>query len=158
MPPLRQRIPYRTNHEPAQTRAADAQQAPPARRQPLDEVESALEQPTFADFSETPLASALEFLGVQRNIRIHLDQSGLAEAMCDRDQVVTFKMQGVRMALILDLLLEPLNLDYAVRENILFISSKERIRRLRETTVLRIGDVIPQGEEGVEAGIRESSR
>lgn len=119
-----------------------------------NDVEAALEKSTFADFSETPLAQTLMFLGTQHNIRIFLDETGLANAMVDRDQAVTFQMQGVRLALVLDLMLEPLNLDYAVRENVLFISSKERVAALRETSVVRIGDVIPEGAAGKESAER----
>lgn len=119
-----------------------------------DELEAALDRLVSADFNESPLSQVLQFFGTDRNIRIYLDQSGLADAMVDKDQTITFQMEGVRLSLVLDLMLEPLNLDYAIRENVLFVSSKERIRHLKETTVLRIGDVIPQGEEGVEAATR----
>jgi hypothetical protein len=120
-----------------------------------NDVEGALERPTFADFSETPLSQVLMFLRTQHNIHIFLDDAGLANAMVDRDQAVTLQMKDVRLALILDLILEPLNLDYAVRENVvLFISSRERIAALRETSVMRIGDIIPEGAAGSESAER----
>jgi hypothetical protein len=128
----------------------------PERTPKVDEidVEGALDRPTFADFSETPLSQTLMFLGTQSKIRIHLDDAGLANAMVDRDQAISLKLQGVRLALVLDLMLEPLNLDYAARENVLFISSKERIAALRETSVVRIGDIIPEGAAGSESAER----
>jgi hypothetical protein len=125
-----------------------------AARQPIDDVERALEQPTFADFSDTPLSQCLQFLATQANIRIYLDEMGLANAMVDRTQAMTFQMTGVRLSLVLDLMLEPLNLDYAIRENVLFISSKERIDAMREPTVLRLGDVLPPGADAGEAATR----
>lgn len=138
--------------EPQEGAPAAANPAP-RERKTIDNVEAALEQPSFADFSETPLAAALQFMSTQHNIRIHIDESGLANAMVDRDSPITLKLVGVRLSLILDLLFEPLNLDYVVRENVLFISSRESIERMRETVVVRIGDILPPGEEsGVVAG------
>jgi hypothetical protein len=126
---------------------------PKRERKTNDDVEGALDETTFADFSDTPLAQAIQFMGVQHNIRIHLDETGMANAMVDRDQGITMQQTGVRLALFLDLLLEPLNLDYAVRENVLFISSKDRIENLRATSVLRIGDMLPPGgDPTVDAG------
>ena len=119
-----------------------------------NDVEGALDRPTFADFSETPLSQVLMFLRTQHNIHIFLDDAGLANAMVDREQPITLQLKDVRLALVLDLILEPLNLDYGVRENILFISSKERIAALRETSVVRIGDIIPEGAAGSESAQR----
>ena len=128
--------------------------APPVQKTKVsgDDIESALDRATFADFSETPLSQALLFLGTQHNILVYVDQVGLANAMVDRDQAVTYQMSSVRLGLLLDFMLEPMNLDYAVRENVLFISSKERVAQLRETAVVRIGDIVPQG-----AAARESA-
>ena len=128
--------------------------APEQKKVDTNDVEAALERPTFADFNQTPLSQTLLFLGTEHNIRIFLDETGLANAMVDRDQSISLKMEGVRLALLLDLMLEPLNLDYAVRENVLFISSKERIAALRETSVVRIGDIIPEGAAGSESAQR----
>jgi len=131
--------------------AAPPTVAPQAQRLTGDDIEGALEKPTFADFSETPLSQLTQFLATQGNIRIHVDEAGLAEAMVDRDQAVTFKMSGVRLALVLDLILEPLNLDYAIRDNVLYVSSRDRIADLRETSVVRIGDLVPKGADSDDA-------
>jgi hypothetical protein len=134
--------------------------AAPPQRATNDDVEGALEKPTFADFSETPLSQLTQFLATQGNIRIHIDEAGLSEAMVDRDQAVTFKMSGVRLALVLDLILEPLNLDYAVRENVLFISSKNRVAAMRDTAVVRVGDLVagasPEAATRLVAAITEN--
>ena len=119
-----------------------------------DDIDAVLDQATFADFSDTPLRQVLMFISTQHNMRIYIDENGLANAMVDRDQGVTLQMAGVRLSLLLDFLLEPLNLDYAVRENVLFISSRERIESLRSTAVLRIGDMLNIGGDTKEEAER----
>jgi len=141
--------------------AADDKKAPPAavkvaEQQPkeTDDIEAALDRRVRAEFSETPLSQCLAFLAVQSGIRIHIDNGGLANAMVDRETPITSTMQGVRLGLLLDLLLEPLNLDYAIRENVLFVSSRERINEMRDTAVIRVGDVLPAGEAAPESAER----
>jgi hypothetical protein len=143
----------RIKGEPQEGAPAAANPAP-RERKTIDNIEAALEQPSFADFSETPLAAALQFMSTQHNIRIHIDESGLANAMVDRDSPITLKLVGVRLSLIFDLLFEPLNLDYTIRDNILFVSSRERIENMRETVVMRIGDILPAGDAANEAASR----
>lgn len=138
------------------TKPTAAASEPRQRGKANDDVEGALDEPTFGDFSDTPLAQVIQFLGTQHNIRIHLDETGLANAMVDREQAVSLKMAGVRLSLLLDLLLEPLNLGYAVRENVLIISSREHIDNVHSTTVMRIGDMLPAGEEARETAERLS--
>ena len=141
---------------------ADDKKAPPpapaniAAGQPreTDDVESALDRRVRADFNETPLSQCLAFLAVDSGIRIHIDNGGFADAMVDRETPITVSMEGVRLGLLLDLLFEPLKLDYAIRENVLFVSSRERIDEMRDTTVIRLGDVLPAGDAAPESAER----
>jgi hypothetical protein len=128
--------------------------APLVVRTPNNDVEAALDKLMVADFNQSPLSNVLQFIATDKNVRLYIDEAGLAEAMVDRDQQISFQMEGVRLGLVLDLILEPLNLDYAVRDNVLYVSSKDRIHRLVETSVLRIGDVIPPGGDSTDAAER----
>jgi hypothetical protein len=126
------------------------------RTEETKKIERALRQPTFMDFSETPLSQAIQFLGTQHNINIYLDETALANAMVDRDQAVTLQLTGISLRSGLRLLLDPLNLTYNIENEVLKITDKESTKKTNVVRVYPVADlVIPVfnfGQGGVGGG------
>jgi len=88
------------------------------------EIIAALDKPTTVDFQETGLEDALMFLKSYHEINIWLDRGTLAEEGVALDQPVTLKLAGVKLESVLNLLLEPNELDWVVQDEVLKITTK----------------------------------
>jgi hypothetical protein len=88
------------------------------------EIIAALDKPTTVDFQEMGLEDALMFLKSYHEINIWIDRGTLAEEGVALDQPVTLKLAGVKLESILNLLLEPNELDWVVQDEVLKITTK----------------------------------
>jgi RNA polymerase sigma factor (sigma-70 family) len=86
-------------------------------------IESQLSVPTTVEFVETPLADAVMFLSDRHGISIVLDESSLADHGIGTDVPITVSLNGVRLESALNRMLRPLSLDYAVRDEVLEITT-----------------------------------
>lgn len=81
-------------------------------------------------FTNKPLAEAMALLGQMVGIPIHIDPLGLSAEALPSDQTVTLNLNSpISLKSALTLLLEPLNLGHTVRNDVLLITSRDRIRR-----------------------------
>jgi general secretion pathway protein D len=81
-------------------------------------------------FTNKPLAEAMEVLSQMVGIPIHIDPLGLSAEALPSDQTVTLNLNSpISLKSALTLLLEPLNLGQTVRNDVLLITSRDRIRR-----------------------------
>ena len=90
---------------------------------------------TELDFLEAPLAEVVEYLENLHDINIRLDGTGLATAGGDSSSPVSFTVRGISLSNALSLILDSLQLDYMVKNDVLFITSKERVAATAVTEV-----------------------
>ena len=114
---------------------------------PADErIRKALASPTEMDFHKTPLTTALEYLKKYHKIEIQLDQKALEELGVAADSPVTRKLKGTSLRSALHLILDPLQLTYLIKHEVMLITSNERMSREEEIVLYPVADlVLPAG-------------
>ena len=105
------------------------------------QVRQKLQALTEFDFQKTPLSKALEFLGEKHDLDIVLDQIALKEEGVPPDYEITLKLKEVTLAAALGYLLEPIDLDYVIKEEALlvttlYVAEQEQILRIYPVTDL----------------------
>ncbi len=110
--------------------AAARAQASPAER----EIQRRLDTKVAPSYRGEPLSKVLEDLGRKAGVAVHLDVAGLGEEKVDSQTPVTLALeQPISLKSALKLILEPLHLGYAVRDEVLKVTSPKLVR----------GDVYP---------------
>lgn len=115
-------------------------------------VREALESPTRIEFIDMPLQDAINFLKDFHQIEIQLDMRALEDAGIGSDTPVTRELGGVPLKSALRLMLEDLDLAYVVRENVLFITSKQKASTMRELRVYDVATLLPEAVKAAELG------
>jgi hypothetical protein len=72
---------------------------------------------------ETPLKDVVDYLQDLHHIEIQLDEKALRQAGIGDDTPVTFNLKGVSLQSALRLLLREPDLDYVIRDEVLFITT-----------------------------------
>jgi general secretion pathway protein D len=104
----------------AQLQAEGRSKATPAEL----EIHRKLEMKVKPDYRDKPLAAVLDGLAKQAGVGIHLDMVGFEQEAVRSDTPVTLALdQPISLKSALKLLLEPLHLGYAVRDEVLKITS-----------------------------------
>jgi general secretion pathway protein D len=105
--------------------AAARSQASPAER----EIQRRLDTKVKPDYRGQPLAKVLEDLGAQADVAVHIDLAGLDEEAIRSDTPVTLALnEPISLKSALKLILEPLHLGYAVRDEVLKVTSPRMVR------------------------------
>ncbi|MFW6158557.1 MAG: hypothetical protein ACOC8E_04280 [Planctomycetota bacterium] len=92
-------------------------------------LETKLEKPVSFDFIATPLQDVIAFLRGQREVNIILDE----KAVEGRDLDVSLELDRVRFKDALDWILRLVNLEYTLDNGTIYISTGERIQKIRKT-------------------------
>jgi general secretion pathway protein D len=109
----------------AQLQAEGRSQATPAEL----EIHRKLEMKVKPDYRNKPLAVVLDGLAKQAGVGIHLDMVGFEQEAVRSDTPVTLALdQPISLKSALKLLLEPLHLGYAVRDEVLKITSPRLVK------------------------------
>ncbi len=105
-------------------------------RSPLvKKIEAALEHPTEVSFTDNPLEEALNYLEDLHHIEIWLDKQALQNEGVATDQQITLVMTGIALKSGLAMILEPLNLDYIIKNEVLVITTAAKANEHFETRV-----------------------
>lgn len=127
----------------------DLDEASPAE----EAIRRALSRPVSFDFQETPLFDVVEFFRNFADINVVLDKNGLQESAVEADTPITLQLEQVPLKSALKLILEPLDLTYSVRDDVLLITSRLLAEQTLLTKVYPVGDlVIPISNIGLAAG------
>ncbi len=106
-------------------------------------IRQALESLTEFEFNDTSLSDVIDYLANKHGIEIILDNKGLADAAVDPSALVTRAVrQPVRLRSAFKLLLEEFDLTWAIRDDVLLITSKEKADEILVTQVYRVGDLL----------------
>ncbi|WP_417388085.1 hypothetical protein [Gimesia sp.] len=108
--------------------AADSSNAkPPANTSPLElKTWKALQQPISLTMEEMPLSEVLREISRRSGINLFLDSFGLEEVGLTPRTPVTIEVKGIKSKSVLNLLLEPLDLAYVMRDEVVVITSRTR--------------------------------
>ena len=93
------------------------------------EIQKKLEGKVRPTFREQPLAAVLDELSKQAGVAIHIDMVGLDQEAIRSDTPVTLSLdQPISLKSALKLLLEPLQLGYVVRDEVLKVTSPRLVK------------------------------
>lgn len=110
-------------------------------------IYAALQEPTQIEFIETPLQDALTFLRDQHDIRIVLDKKSLDDIGVSTDVPVTKRINGLSLHSALNLLLDDLDLTFAVWSESLLITVPARAETLLEVRIYNVQPLIGENED-----------
>jgi len=96
------------------------------------EVERLLAKPVTAEFPGTALRSIIDQLSKMTGAPIEFDKETLERRGVRPDANIRIKLSNVRLSRALNLVLEQVKLDYAVKDGAVWITSPENAARIRE--------------------------
>ncbi len=133
---------------PAEPRAK-VRQLPAAAPSDVDSLNAKIRQtllmPTIMEFVEMPLQDAMSYLKDYHGIQIQLDTKALEEAGVGSDTPVTRTLNGVPLFMALRLMLDELDLTYAVRGGMLLVTTKEKAASNFELRVYDVEESVGHG-------------
>lgn len=95
------------------------------------EIEAKLRQPVTFDFTESALSDVVAFLRDFSGVNVVLDQPALEEEGISGDTTINLKLTHVTLSSALNLLFDQLALTWLIRDEVLFVTTRERARALR---------------------------
>ena len=112
-------------------------------------IEKSLNSPISLHFDETPLKEVIDEIRKQVEINIVIDKLGLEEVGATTNSAVSIDLNGIKLKSILNLMLEPLDLDYTIQDDVLKITSKLRQQGRLITATYPVADLVVPLEIGV---------
>ena len=128
------------------------------------EILKRLDTPVQAKFNNQSLQAVMETLGKMTGISIHLAPDGLSEQGVAPSQLVTLNTQSeISLKSALHLLLDPLNLDFVIKNEVLMITSKSMKDTDVYTVTYPVADLVipipnfaPSSTIGLEGALRRA--
>jgi hypothetical protein len=108
----------------------------------LNEVLDAPLQSDGIKFADIPLSDVLAQLQDEYRIPIQIDSRALGEAGVGNDAPVTRTIRGVSLHSALKLLLEPLDLTWIIRDEVLIVTTRETADKYLVTCVYNVKDLV----------------
>jgi len=107
------------------------------------EIQKKLDKPVKPSYRDQPLAVVIDALAKQADVAIHLDMVGLDEEAVRSDTPVTLSLdQPISLKSALKLLLEPLHLGYAVKDEVLKVTSPRLMKGEVYTISYPVADLV----------------
>lgn len=125
--------------------ASHAQQTPeaPAGEGLESVVRTALDHRVESEFVDLDLEIALAILSDECDVPIRLDRNIIPEARSRGRIRVTVQPSRARLQTVLDLMFEPLDLDYVIRDDILLVTTRHVAEEYVATKVYDVADLGP---------------
>jgi general secretion pathway protein D len=107
------------------------------------EIQRKLSTKVEASHTAEPLAEVLETLGKQAGVPIHIDTAGLEQEAVTTDTPVTLSIdQPISLKSALRLILDPLNLEYTIRDEVLKITSPRMVQGEFYSVTYPVADLV----------------
>lgn len=119
-------------------------------------IERALRQETELEFTETPPKDVIAYLAKRHNIPIVLEEQLLRDEHARYSAPVTFKLSGISLESALNLILEPREMDWAIRDEVLLITLDGDAENIMKVRAYPVGDLVRGRQWQVENGFHES--
>lgn len=128
------------------------------------QIKKSLSTPIQARYANQPLQSVMDELAQMAGVTIHLAPDGLAEQNVMPSQPVTLNTVGsIPLESALNLILEPLNLSYTIRNDVLMITSKAKKDTDVYAVTYPVADLVipipnfqPSSNMGLEGALRSA--
>ena len=113
-------------------------------------LREALDANISVDFSETPLARAIEQLSEQSGVAIRLDTAALRESGIRDREPVSLTLSDRKLQTVLHVLLSDVNLTWILRDGVMGITSIRRAGRHEITAIYDVRDLCRNQDEAYE--------
>ncbi len=112
-----------------------------------EKINKALDEQTEVEFDsgDTTLAIAIDFLADRHNISILFDEAAMeaAEGVTKEELLKgSMSLSGIKLRSALRLILEPLELTYVIKNEVMMITTEEEARNEMSTRVYPVGDLV----------------
>ncbi|VAX36238.1 hypothetical protein MNBD_PLANCTO02-3432, partial [hydrothermal vent metagenome] len=111
-----------------------------------EKINKSLDELTELEFDDaTTLAMAVDFLAVNHGISILFDNAALEAEGIEKDSPLAsgnLSLSGIKLRSALRLILEPLNLTYVIKNEVMMITSEEEASNEMSTRVYPVGDLV----------------
>jgi hypothetical protein len=101
-----------------------------------------LETRVDVDFDDATLESVMRHVAGTWGLNVVLDEPGLNEVGATSDTKIDLRVKDVRLSTVLQLALEPLGLGYAVEDEVIKVTSRERLAGPLVTKVYSVPDLV----------------
>lgn len=102
-----------------------------------------LKQPVLVDFQNKPLSEIVKTLSEMTGILMHIDPAGIAAEGITSDKEFTLSLHSqISLRSVLNLLLNPHNLDFDVRDEVLLITSANSSSRANIPVTYSVKDLV----------------
>ena len=105
------------------------------------QIREAMDTKVAVDFQETPLIFAVQTLAEQAGIDIRLDRTALSKSPVRERTPVTLKLTDQKLIAVLRSMLSNLNLSLYLRDEVLWVTTKEAANRFRKSAVYDVRDL-----------------
>jgi type II secretory pathway component GspD/PulD (secretin) len=106
------------------------------------EIERRMLAPVTLNFNDTPLKSVIDDLRAWQGINIYVDDNALQAEGISLDRPVTIKLEQIPMRSALNLLLKGVHLTWAVRDDVLQITTPRNARGSLTTSTYQVADLV----------------
>jgi hypothetical protein len=112
------------------------------------QIEKALAKPVDIHFLEMTLEDTLIFVRDQHHVQIWIDRGAIQEeGNVKLDAPVTLLLNGVRLESALNLILEPVGLDWYVEDEVIKVSTHGRVASICETRAFPVVRLLEAGHD-----------
>jgi hypothetical protein len=118
-----------------------ADESPAALREAA--IRRALETNVSLTVEQQPLNEVVADVARQIDVPLFFDRATLADERVAIDSPVTFSVQGISACAALKLILDPLQLTWLIRHEVLFVTTLARAGEFSDTHVYDIADIVP---------------
>lgn len=111
-------------------------------------IESSLTRPVTLSFENAPLKQVITHIATIADVNVVLDESGLADESLTISTPVSIDVQGIQLKNALVLLLEPLNMGYTIKNEVLKITSEQRLQGQAVVVTYSVADLVVNIQPG----------
>ena len=105
-------------------------------------IEGSLSRPVTLNFENAPLKQVITHIATLADVNVVLDESGLADESLTVSTPVSIDVQGIQLKNALVLLLEPLNMGYTIKNEVLKITSEQRLQGQAVVVTYSVADLV----------------
>lgn len=120
----------------------------PSERETL--ILQAMDSTTSVKWEDKPLGEALRDLSQQHNFNIWIDLQAMSDSGIDSDQPINLELSGVSLRSCLRLILEPLQLHPVIEDDVMKITTLDKLNLKTTTRVYPVGDLFDTPEEAAQ--------
>jgi len=108
------------------------------------------------DFANTPFEHVIAFLTDLTKVRFIVDKRAMEAEKIGPKTTITFKVSDVRLADALTLILEQVNLDFVMKDEVIFVTNREGASKDLDVRLYDVHDLAPPVKERGEAEARRA--